>query len=62
MARYHCYGMVVPLHLGLGHPNMLWIASTALLTFVAGLSVNLYRSRTQNDADLTSDTFGDETG
>lgn len=52
--------MVVLLHLGYGHPNMLWIVGTALLAFVTGLGVNLYRSRTQDDADLTSDTFGNE--
>jgi hypothetical protein len=36
--------MVSPLHVGLGHPNLLWIAAAGLLAFVAGLAVNLYRS------------------
>jgi len=37
-------GMVSPLHVGLEHPNLLWIAAAGLLAFVAGLAVNLYRS------------------
>jgi hypothetical protein len=52
--------MVVILHLGFGHPNMLWIIGTALLAFVAGLSINLYRSRTQDSADLPSETSDKE--
>lgn len=38
--------MVVPLHLGFEHPNLVWIAITALLAFIAGMGVNLYRSST----------------
>ena len=37
--------MTLPLHLGLEHPDLLWIAGTGLLAFLAGLVVNLYRSR-----------------
>ncbi|UPM44391.1 hypothetical protein [Halocatena salina] len=36
--------MVAVLHLGLEHPNLVWIALTGLLAFIAGLGVNLYRS------------------
>ncbi|WP_205427159.1 hypothetical protein [Halorussus sp. MSC15.2] len=36
--------MFPPLHVGFGHPNLLWIVVTGLLAFVVGLGVNLYRS------------------
>ena len=36
--------MYQPLHVGLEHPNLLWIVATGLLAFVVGLGVNLYRS------------------
>ncbi|MGQ4556518.1 hypothetical protein [Halobellus sp. GM3] len=37
--------MIAPLHLGLEHPNALWLVGAGLLAFLAGLAVNLYRSR-----------------
>lgn len=37
--------MVVPVHIGVEHPNVLWLVVVALLAFGAGLGVNLYRSR-----------------
>lgn len=43
--------MVVPLHLGFEHPNLVWLGITALLAFVAGLVVNLYRSSTTRRPD-----------
>ncbi|WP_185715614.1 hypothetical protein [Halocatena pleomorpha] len=36
--------MVAILHLGFEHPNLVWIALSGLLAFIAGLAVNLYRS------------------
>ncbi|WP_202935043.1 hypothetical protein [Halorussus amylolyticus] len=36
--------MLLPLHVGIGHPSLVWIAASAILAFVAGLVVNLYRS------------------
>lgn len=36
--------MVLPLHLGVEHPNLLWLVGVGLLAFVAGLLVDLYRS------------------
>jgi hypothetical protein len=40
--------MVVPAHLGLAHPNLVWLVVVGLLAFVAGLGVNLYRSTTDS--------------
>ncbi|WP_336024002.1 hypothetical protein [Halobellus salinisoli] len=37
--------MTALLHLGVEHPSALWLVGVGLLTFVAGLLVNLYRSR-----------------
>ena len=37
--------MTALLHLGLEHPSALWLVGVGLLAFVAGLLVNLYRSR-----------------
>jgi len=37
--------MTLPAHLGFGHPSLVWVAVIAVLAFVAGLGVNLYRSR-----------------
>ncbi|WP_170977279.1 hypothetical protein [Halorussus salinisoli] len=36
--------MLSPLHLGVEHPNLVWIAAVGLLAFVVGLGVNLCRS------------------
>jgi len=36
--------MVPPTHIGLEHPQLLWLVVVGLLAFVAGLGVNLYRS------------------
>jgi hypothetical protein len=43
--------MILPLHVGIEHPSLLWIAATALLAFVVGLGINLYCSL--NDSDPT---------
>lgn len=48
--------MVIPLHLGYGHPSMLWLVGTALLAFVIGLGINFYRSRTHEGVNLSSET------
>ncbi|WP_167599410.1 hypothetical protein [Halorussus marinus] len=36
--------MISPLHVGVEHPNLLWVGAAGLVAFVAGLAVNLYRS------------------
>ena len=36
--------MALPLHVGLEHPNLTWLVIVGILTFAAGLGVNLYRS------------------
>lgn len=51
--------MVVPAHLGVGHPNLIWIVVVGIMAFGAGLGVNLYRSR--RDSSLSNETVvGDE--
>jgi len=40
--------MTLPLHLGIEHPSLLWLVAVGLLAFLAGLVVNLYRSRGGN--------------
>ena len=37
--------MTLLLHLGLDHPSLVWLVGTGLVAFLAGLVVNLYRSR-----------------
>jgi hypothetical protein len=41
------------LHVGLGHPNLLWVLVTAIITFAAGLSVGIYH--VQNNRQSVSD-------
>ncbi|WP_440008487.1 hypothetical protein [Halomicrococcus sp. SG-WS-1] len=36
--------MYSPLHLGFEHPNVTWIAVTAVVAFVAGLGVTAYET------------------
>lgn len=48
--------MTLPLHLGLEHPSPAWLVGTGLLAFLAGLVVNLYRSRQE---DPIVDGFSD---
>lgn len=47
--------MVSPLHVGIEHPNLLWIAASGILAFVAGLLVNLYRSGSDRQAGPVPD-------
>lgn len=35
--------MVVPAHVGLEHPNMLWVVVVGIVAFAAGLWMNLSR-------------------
>jgi len=44
------------LHLGFEHPSTLWIVVASFLAFVAGLAINLYRTRR---SDRTSNVAGD---
>jgi len=37
--------MVVPAHLGVEHPSLLWLVAVGILAFVAGLGVNLHLRR-----------------
>lgn len=50
--------MVIPLHLGLEHPNLAWLVVAGLLAFVAGLGVNLYRST--GNTPTSNDVLDDE--
>jgi len=36
--------MLVPVHLGFEHPNLVWLVVVAIIAFAVGLGVNLYRS------------------
>jgi hypothetical protein len=44
--------MVVPAHVGLEHPNLIWLIGIGIVMFAVGLWVNLSRS--------TTDTVHDE--
>lgn len=46
--------MAIPLHLGIGHPNLVWIGITAILAFIAGMGVNLYRSTNEQQGSDAS--------
>lgn len=50
--------MAIPLHLGINHPNLIWIGITAILAFVAGMGVNLYRSTDEQQG--SNSTIPDE--
>jgi hypothetical protein len=52
---YIC-SMVIPLHMGIGHPNLVWLSSTAILSFIAGMGVNVYRSATHERHQTDSPT------
>jgi hypothetical protein len=45
--------MSVPLHLGVGHPVLLWIVVAGVLSFTAGTGVGLYylRQRVRGSSD-----------
>ncbi|WP_203229143.1 hypothetical protein [Halobellus captivus] len=47
--------MTALLHLGLEHPSILWLVGVGFLAFVAGLVVNLYRSRRSNASPDATD-------
>ena len=47
--------MVAPLHIGLEHPNVVWLVGVGLLAFLAGLLVNLYRSRRSSSLDAADE-------
>ena len=47
------------LHVGLGHPNLLWVLMTAIITFAAGLSVGVYYF--QNKRQTVSDAEAPDT-
>lgn len=51
--------MAIPVHLGLEHPSLVMLVVVGILAFVAGLGVNLYRSRNGKDSNPTAGT-GDE--
>jgi hypothetical protein len=44
-------GMIVPAHIGLEHPNALWLLAVGVCAFVAGLGVNLYVDRADSQRD-----------
>lgn len=39
--------MLEPLHLGMEHPNLLWVGGAALLGFGAGLGIGLQSGRSE---------------
>lgn len=47
--------MSVILHTGVGHPNLLWIVATAILSFVVGTGAGVYflqkKLRSASDPD-----------
>lgn len=43
--------MAIPVHLGLEHPSLVLLVVVGIITFVAGLGVNLYRSTREVDSD-----------
>lgn len=43
------------LHLGLEHPNLLWIVAVGIVAFAGGLAVNLARSRREAPAETVED-------
>lgn len=47
--------MDAPLHLGLEHPNLLWIVAVGILAFAGGLAVNIARSRRASPAETVDD-------
>jgi len=63
--------MVAPLHLGLEHPNVLWLVAAALAAFATGLGIRTWRivertqetrtrsaSRTSSESSLRIDRLG----
>ncbi|NHN47966.1 hypothetical protein G9464_10200 [Halostella sp. JP-L12] len=51
--------MVIPAHIGIEHPNLVWLVAVGIATFAAGLGVNMYRSDDAADA-LQESPAGDE--
>ena len=45
------------LHLGLEHPSTLWIAVASVLAFVAGLAINLYRTRRSGSTSTAASDY-----
>ena len=35
----------LPLHAGVEHPNLVWLASTSLLSFLVGIGLGTYSGR-----------------
>lgn len=46
----------IPLHIGIEHPNLLWIVVSSLLSFGAGLGLGLYADR---GSDPKADTVSE---
>lgn len=53
--------MTVPVHVGIEHPNLWWLAGVAFLGFLSGLGVNLYRTRRRGGEDATAAALEKET-
>lgn len=51
--------MVLPAHVGLEHPNLLWLVGLGIISFIAGLLVNLSRSGDSSDHDTAVDDTTD---
>ena len=45
-----------PLHTGIGHPNLLWIALSSLLSFGAGVAVERYGDESTRSTEPVVET------
>lgn len=53
--------MTVPVHVGIAHPNLWWLAGVAFLGFLSGLALNLYRTSRRAGEDATAAALEEET-
>jgi hypothetical protein len=50
--------MVLPLHVGTEHPDLIWLLATGVLAFAAGLGVHLFRSPAHPGASSPAEDEG----
>jgi hypothetical protein len=48
----------VALHVGTGHPGLLWILVPSLLAFAAGLGIGLYRKPDRDETETVGAVDG----
>ncbi|WP_170094331.1 hypothetical protein [Halomicrobium mukohataei] len=51
--------MSVPLHIGLEHPNLIWIVATAIISFAVGTGFGAFKlqPKLQDDTEPNSETI-----